>query len=137
MAAPETQIQLLMLPPSQASGSAPKPPPRRSASPPPPKAKASKPKAKPTIVEKKDTTKKKADDNMSKKSTQQPPAQVNIQVIRELFEDFKNKGKISKVVYDEFAVVWKHFYDNKGNKEIKAADAKKMKTLYAEHIYKK
>ena len=106
-------------------GPAPKPPP--------------KPKAKPTPseVKKDDKTKKKQDDKMFKKSTQQLPAKVSIQVIRELFEDAYNKKTITTTMYLEFADVWKHFYANKGNKEIKAVDAKKLKELYAEHIYKK
>ena len=55
-------------------------------------------------------------------------------MIRELFEDAYNKKTITAAVYLEFVDVWKHFYDNKGNKEIKAVDAKKLKELYAEHI---
>jgi predicted nucleic acid-binding protein len=99
-----------------------------------PKAKA-KAKAKATVVNKKPAMTKQ-DDKMSKKSTQQPPSKVSVQVIRELFEDAKNKKAITATVYLEFADVWKHFYANKGNKEIKAVDAKKLKELYAEHIYK-
>ena len=59
-------------------------------------------------------------------------------MIRELFEDAKNKKAITAAFYLEYADVWKHYYANKGNKEIKAVDGKKkkLKSLYAEHIYK-
>ena len=73
---------------------------------------------------------------MSKKSTQQPPSKISIQVIRELFEDAKNKKTITAAVYLEFVDVWKHFYANKGNNEIKAVNSKKVKELYAARIYK-
>ena len=107
--------------------------PRRAAAAARPKPKA---KAKPTTVKKKPAAIKQ-DDNMSKKSTQQPPSKISIQVIRELFEDAKNKKAITATVYLEFAEVWEHFNANKGNKEIKAADSKKLRSLYAEHLYKK
>jgi predicted nucleic acid-binding protein len=74
---------------------------------------------------------------MSKKSTQQQPSKVSVQVIRELFEDAKNKKAITATVYLEFDEVWEHFYANKGNKEIKAVDSKKLRSLYAKHTYKK
>jgi hypothetical protein len=122
----ETKIKLLMLPQRSTPMTTPRPTPR-------PKAKA---KAKATTVKNK-AVMTKQDDKMSKKSTQQPPSKISTQVIRELFEDAKNKKAITAIVYLEFADVWNHFYANKGNKEIKAVDSKKLKELYAEYIYTK
>jgi outer membrane biosynthesis protein TonB len=95
-----------------------------------PKPKA---KAKATTVKKKPTMVKQ-DDKATKK--QQPPSKISVQTIREVFEDAKNNKAITTSIYLEFAYVWKHFYANKANKEIKAVDSKKLKHLYAEHIYK-
>ncbi len=62
---------------------------------------------------------------------------MGIQGIREIFEDLKNKGKISASVYLDYQALYKQWLSHKGNKEAKADDLKKLKSLYAEHIYEK
>jgi hypothetical protein len=124
LAIEEPKITVLVLPKSKTPTPTPRPTPPAK-----PKPKA---KAKATAVRKDDKVKKKPatvkqDDKVTKK--QQSPSQVSLQVIRELFEDAKNKKAITATVYLEYADVWKHFYANKGNKEIKAVDSKTLKEL--------
>ena len=107
--APEvTKIKELMLPPP---GTPPRVTPRQT----PPTRPKPKAKAKPTTVKKKPAAIKQ-DDKMSKKSTQQPPSKISVQVIRELFEDAKNKKTTTAAVYLEFADIWKHFTQTKATK---------------------
>ena len=117
--------------------STPRAPPATTPRAPPPARPKPKAKAKATGVKKDNKAKKKPttvkqDEKATKK--QQSPSQVSIQVIRELFEDAKNKKAITAAFYLEYADVWKHYYANKGNKEIKAVDGKTINSLDAEHM---
>jgi hypothetical protein len=126
LAIEEPKITILMLPSHEKPETKSKPAPKAKPKP-KNKAKTTTAKRKPAMV--------KQDEKATKK--QQPPSKVSVQVIRELFEDAKHKKAITAAVYLEFVDVWKHVYANKGNKEIKAVDSKKLKELYAEHLRKK
>ena len=112
---PKTNILILTAPPTpKAPPAPPTPPPKAKAT---PKAKT---RVKPTIQKERTLT----------------PTQIGIQRIRELFEEAKNKGKITQAVYLDYDALYKSWLANKGNREAKASDLKPLKSLYGEHLYK-
>jgi len=65
------------------------------------------------------------------------PTHIGIQRIRELFLEAKHRGKIPPSVYLDYEALYESWKGNKGNPGGKAADLKKLRELYTEHIYKK
>jgi hypothetical protein len=97
LAIEKPKITVFMLPSHEKPTPATKPKPKA-------KAKITTVKRKPAMVNQ--------DEKPTKK--QQSPSQVSIQVIRELFENAKNKKAITSTVDLEY-FVWNRYYANKGN----------------------